>query len=89
MSFHGYTRRDNNEAKIVQALIQAGATVEKMHMRGVPDLLVGFQGYNYLIEIKDKTAKLQPSQVKWHQGWQGQCTVVYNAQQALQTIGFV
>lgn len=47
---------------------------------GFPDLVIGFRGQNWLIELKDgaKSAsrrKLTPAQVKFQQEWTGQYAV--------------
>jgi hypothetical protein len=49
-------QRDLNEREIVEALEAAGASVQRMDGKGVPDLLVGFRGETWLIEIKRQTA---------------------------------
>ena len=48
-------RADSNQAEIVDALRKVGASVQPIHTvgGGVPDLLVGFRGQNYLFEVKD------------------------------------
>lgn len=45
-------RRDSNEEPIVDALRGAGATVSRLNEDGVPDLLVGFRGRTFLLEVK-------------------------------------
>ena len=49
------SRTDRNQNEIIDALRKAGASVQPLHTvhDGVPDLLVGFQGRNFLMEIKD------------------------------------
>lgn len=47
---------------------------------GFPDLVIGYRGVNYLVELKDgaksKSAqKLTPDQVEWHLVWNGQKAV--------------
>ncbi len=67
-------RRDENHALIVAGLRQYGATVLDLGDvgRGAPDLLVGWRGRNFLIEIKrDSWAKLGKRQVEWHGAWKG------------------
>ena len=86
MSYYGLTRRDNNEKEIVKALIKQGASVEKMHMKGVPDLLVGYAGRNYLLEVKSEKGKLLSSQKSWHKSWRGHCRVVRSIEEALHAI---
>lgn len=74
---------DANQARVVAALRAVGASVESLAAtgKGVPDLLIGYKGVNYLAEVKDgdkvKSAqKLTPHQVVWHESWLGSvCTV--------------
>lgn len=87
---------DRNQAEIVEALRYAGATVESLHRvgAGVPDLLVGFRGRNYLLEIKDgkkvpSAQKLTEDQVYFHATWRGQVAVVRSVPDAFATIGLV
>lgn len=47
-------RRDESEPAIVDALRAAGASVTVIGQGdGVPDLLVGFEGATYLLEVKN------------------------------------
>ena len=69
---------DSNQVEIVAALRRAGAVVQSLAAvgNGCPDLLVGFLGRTFLMEIKDgakvKSAQaLNPEQVSWHQSWRG------------------
>lgn len=80
---------DRNQAEIVGYLRQLGASVQPLHSvgQGCPDLLVGWQGGNYLLEVKDGEAppsgrKLTPDQVAWHAEWRGQVLTVKNADEA-------
>ena len=86
-------RVDANQKEIVAALREAGATVEHLHAvgKGCPDLLIGYKGFNYLFEVKDgnKTAsqrRLTPDQVKWHDKWNGQKTIIKSVASALSFI---
>jgi hypothetical protein len=45
-------RRDSNETPIVDALRGVGAAVTRLNEDGVPDLLVGFRGHTFLLEVK-------------------------------------
>lgn len=89
------TKRDGNHAEIVAALEGAGATVLDLAAvgGGCPDLLVGYRGVNYLIEIKDPSqpkasTKLRPNQVEFHAGWKGEPpAVAMTAEAALIVIG--
>ena len=85
---------DANQSEIVAAFRKAGATVTPLHAvgQGCPDLLVGFRGVNYLVEVKDgakppSARKLTPDQVSWHDTWRGQVAVVKSAAEALALLG--
>lgn len=85
---------DANQAEIVAALRGIGATVQPLHMvgQGCPDILVGWQGDNYLLEIKrpdvDVTHRqLTAAERVWHQDWRGQVRVVYTVDDALDAVG--
>ena len=67
-------RRDQNEKDIVTALRKCGATVERLYslQAGVPDLVAGIDGRNYLLEIKmPKTGRLSDAQKEWRDSWRG------------------
>ncbi|MDS7929253.1 hypothetical protein RMB13_07145 [Acinetobacter sp. V102_4] len=81
---------DANQTEIVKALRQVGASVQSLAStgKGCPDLLVGFRGVNWLLEIKDgqkvKSArKLTPDQVEWHESWRGRVYIVESVDQAI------
>ena len=83
-------RIDRNQTEIVEALRKLGASVQPLHNAGdgIPDLLVGFQGRNFLIEVKDGTKKpsarkLTPCQVEWHNEWLGQAAIVTSTEEAI------
>jgi len=48
-------RKDDNQDEIVGALWDIGASVQRLQSvkGGCPDLLVGYHGVNYLLEVKD------------------------------------
>lgn len=78
--------RDRNEAEIVEALRRAGATVAQLSAENIPDLLVGYRGLNYLLEVKrpgeygmtEQCAhfSLTAGQAAWHASWKGLAPVV-------------
>ena len=83
-------RVDRNQAEIVAALRQIGATVQPLHSvgEGCPDLLVGYRGQNWLIEVKDWQAakadrELNERQRDWHGGWKGQVAKIETADAAI------
>lgn len=75
---------DANQAEIVEALRNIGATVQPLHTvgSGVPDLLVGWCGRNILMEVKVAKGKLTPDQISWHGIWSGQVCVVHSIEEA-------
>jgi hypothetical protein len=83
-------RVDDNQPEIVAALRKHGASVACLHQcgGGIPDLLVGFKGVNFLIEVKDglkrpSARKLTPDQHNWHELWRGQVSIVTNCAEAI------
>ena len=87
-------KTDANQAEIVATLRMVGATVQPLHAvgGGVPDLLVGFRGQTYLIEVKDgrkppSERKLTPEQERWHGNWRGQVAIAEWPEDALRIIG--
>jgi hypothetical protein len=85
---------DANQNAIVGMLRGCGATVQSLAAtgKGTPDLLVGFMGRNWLIEVKDgskppSARKLTPDQVEWHDAWRGQVDVAKDLDEALDIIG--
>ena len=79
-------QRDANEKEIVEALRAVGAKV--LHLDDV-DLLVGFRGVNYLLEIKTAKGRLNKKQEKFFRGWVGQVNIVRTVDQALGLIGAI
>lgn len=87
---------DANQSEIVDALRKSGATVEPLHSvgAGCPDLLVGYRGKNWLMEVKDvnkppSKKKLNERQVEWHRDWRGQVATVETSGAALAVIGAI
>lgn len=46
---------DANQTAIIRALRKAGVSVQPLHTvgQGCPDIIAGFRGVNYLLELKD------------------------------------
>ena len=86
---------DANHEAVVTVLRAAGATVQSLAGvgKGVPDLLVGFQGQTLLMEIKNgfkppSARLLTEDQLRWHQEWNGGAlAVVDSPDAALRMIG--
>jgi Holliday junction resolvase len=87
-------RVDSNQREIVQVLRELGCSIAHTHVigRGFPDLIVGYGGHNYLIEIKDGSKppskqRLTPDEEAWHTSWRGQIAVVNSIAEALNVCG--
>lgn len=82
---------DANQKDIVRTLELCGATVCDLSAvgKGAPDLLVGYQNENFLMEVKNKNGKnrLTPPQKKWHAEWRGAVHIVRTPEEACQAIG--
>jgi hypothetical protein len=70
----------------VEALRRCGAKVERLSLRDAPDLLIGYQGSNYLAEVKIKKGQLTPEQKVWHETWPGQSIVIHSVEEAIDFI---
>lgn len=91
---------DATQGAIVKALKGAGCSVEMIQSAtgkgGIPDLLVGRKGMNYLLECKvlkgkrePKMTDLSPKQVEWHAAWRGQRSVVCTSEEAFRVVGLL
>lgn len=92
-------KADQNQAEIVAALRAAGAGVELItsasRRAGIPDLLVGFRGRNWLLEVKRPgtgprgggAGVLSDDQRVWIASWKGSVAVVTSVEEALSAIG--
>ena len=88
---------DANQEQIVQALRACGATVQSLANvgKGVPDLLVGYQGKTLLLEVKDgrlapSARRLTEDQLVWHGAWRGgPLAVVDGVDAALRALGSI
>lgn len=90
-------RLDTNHPEIVAALADIGAKVLSLANmgNGTPDILVGFRGRLFLMEIKsaDRPAKLTPDEEKWHYEWafcaMYRVPIVRTVDDALRAIGAI
>ena len=83
-------RTDKNHEQVVNVLRQMGASVQSLAAtgKGCPDLLVGYLGINYLMEVKDgdkvlSKQKLTIDQEDWHSLWRGTVHIVKSVDEAL------
>jgi hypothetical protein len=82
---------DANQAEIVKALRKVGCSVLSLAAigRGAPDLLLGYQGKNVLLEVKRPRGKLNDQQQAFRAAWQGDLCVVRSVDDALLVLGIV
>jgi hypothetical protein len=71
-------RVDANQPELVKKLRELGASVHCTHMvgDGFPDLVVGWEGANILLEVKDSekcasARKLTPDEERFRKAWKG------------------
>ena len=87
-------KSDANADKIVSALRDAGCVVRYLEcpfgVGGLPDLLVGWMGQTWLLELKVKGGRLNPKQKAFHASWKGgPLRVVHSIQEAFEAVGIV
>lgn len=83
-------RRDKNESGIVKALRDIpGLSVVVLSAKDVPDLLIGYQGNNFLVEVKNKQGlnRLQEGQSEFLENWKGQVAVAHSLEDILDILG--
>jgi hypothetical protein len=83
-------RVDGNQSEIVAALRSLGCSVQMLHAvgAGCPDLLIGIDGQNLLLEVKDgskppSARQLTSDQHIWHTNWGGQASIVQSSEDAI------
>ena len=78
-------RIDANQNAIVDALRECGATVRIISQgAGIPDLLVGYNGYTILMELKDgskppSARRLTEDEQKFFDEWRGGMLAIVNS----------
>lgn len=84
---------DRNQAEIVEFFRGMGCSVAHTHMigQGFPDIIVGWQGRNFLIEIKDlnqppSKRKLTLAEQEWHEAWRGQVCTLTSVTDAIEAL---
>lgn len=87
-------RTDGNQIAVVDALRHAGATVQILAAvgAGCPDLLVGYRGQNYLLEVKDgrkppSKRRLTMDEARWVASWAGSVAIVNSVKEAFFACG--
>lgn len=94
MSFRKRAKIDRNQPEIVKALRRVGCSVQSLASlgAGVPDLLVGRRGENFLLEVKDgsqppSARRLTDDEKEWHSKWQTPIFIVNSVEEALHAVG--
>lgn len=92
MRRHG--RTDANQAEIIKTLRAVGCTVAVTSAvgNGFPDLVVGFKGASYLLEVKDGSLSpsrraLTDAEQAFKDTWRGHYAVVNDKFEALRAVG--
>tara|TARA_R110002153_G_scaffold57939_3_gene159161 strand:- start:279 stop:563 length:285 start_codon:yes stop_codon:yes gene_type:complete len=88
--FLGYHKKvDANQADLVKYIRSLGASVQHLYAvgGGVPDIIIGYNGKNYLAEVKTLKGKLNPLQVMWFEAWGGQCQVIRTKEDINELLG--
>ena len=89
-------RVDRNQKEIVDAFRKLGCSVVHLHTvgHGCPDICIGKNGINILVEIKDyaqpeSKQKLTEDEKKFHESWRGDIRVISTVEQAAQLISLL
>lgn len=85
---------DANQAALVKRCRQVpGVAIVSTHTvgHGMVDIILGYRGFNYMIEIKDgakqpSQKKLTPDEVEFHRTWPGQICIAENFDDILKLI---
>ena len=79
---------DSNQAQIIADLKKIGVSVLNLSRvgGGCPDILVGWQGKNILIEIKTAKGDLNDLQIEFFEQWKGQKFVCKSINEIIEII---
>lgn len=86
-----FGHRDRNHSAIAKALTRLGLSVLDLSPLGdgAPDMLVGWNGFDALFELKVPGGKPKPHQAMWHRGWRGRpVRVATSLDGVLEAMGF-
>jgi hypothetical protein len=81
---YSYHQLDANHHAIRDGLKARGAST---YSGGPLDLIVGFRGRTFLLEVKTAKGKIRPSQEAFLRAWSGHAAVVRTLDEALIAIG--
>ena len=81
-------RTDSNQSDIIRMLREFGASVQDLSQvgHGCPDLMVGYRGRTFPMEVKSADGKLTPDEVKWRDNWKGNYYVIRDIETAMQIL---
>lgn len=86
-------RVDANQKEITAALRKMGVCVAVTSSlgSGFPDIVLGMNGRNYLIELKDGTKppsarKLTKQEEAFHESWLGQIAIINSLDEAIEFV---
>ena len=95
MARHLTHKPDANQSEIIDGLRSLGATVVSLSNvgGGCPDIVIGYKGVNYLVEIKDgnkpkSERELRAKQHAFFDSWKGQVEVATSLDECLKIIGW-
>lgn len=90
MKRHFAAKRDKSEPAIVKSLrFLKGVSYTFINMTGVPDLLLGYAGRNYLIEVKTPGRwTLTPDQLRWHGDWKGEIAIAETIEDVVAALNY-
>ena len=79
-------RTDANHKEITEAFKTLGYSVFDTAKTGggFPDIVVGKNGVNYLVEIKTAKGKLNPKQKAFHKKWLGKIYIVKSINEVIE-----
>ena len=87
-------RVDSNQPAIVKLFRKLGCSVALTHMvgRGFPDFIVGVNGKNIMVELKDgskvpSARKLTKDEVDWHESWLGNVIIIESEEDVIELMG--
>lgn len=73
-------RKDNNHNDITKTLSKMKISHKDTHMigNGFPDLIIGFMGVNFLVEIKTNNGTLTDKEEDFFEFWEGDVILARN-----------
>ena len=91
MPYYRQHRKDLNQDEIQDELAARGMSVMDIHDGPFGDLLVGFQGINFVFEVKNPAKppskrKLSDKQQQDQASWRGQLDTIHTAEDAVRII---